>query len=63
MIIPAATRQIPLLLLLSLCGLGTFTLSGCGNKGPLYLPPPRVEQQSLPLEEAPADDAQTSETE
>ena len=41
MIIPAATRQIPLLLLLSLCGLGTFTLSGCGNKGPLT----QAEQQ------------------
>ncbi len=54
MISTAAVRSTALLLLLPLCGLAGFALSGCGNKGPLYLPPPPVEQQGAPLEQAPA---------
>ena len=28
-----------------------LSLSGCGNKGPLYIPPPPVKQESLPAEQ------------
>ena len=38
-------------LLLCLGGLGLGGLSACGNKGPLYIPAPPVEQQPAPTEQ------------
>jgi predicted small lipoprotein YifL len=44
-------------LLLCLGGLGIGGLSACGNKGPLYIPAPPVEQQPAPAErQVPAQD-------
>ncbi|HBD12037.1 MAG TPA: hypothetical protein DCZ13_07805 [Porticoccaceae bacterium] len=32
-------------------------LNACGNKGPLYLPPPPAEQRAPAPEQAPAEDS------
>ena len=42
--------KITLFMFLSIIGLGA-----CGNKGPLYIPPPPVEQQTAPAEEQVSD--------
>lgn len=38
------------LTLMLLLAASTISLTGCGNKGPLYLPPPPVQQISTPAE-------------
>ncbi|HEB29134.1 hypothetical protein LCGC14_2460140 [marine sediment metagenome] len=43
----AMRRFLTLMLLLAA---STISLTGCGNKGPLYLPPPPVQQISTPAE-------------
>lgn len=40
--------------LVLLAALSTIGLSGCGNKGPLYLPPEPVEEVPAAQEAAPA---------
>ena len=48
-----ATKHSAFVVFLSLClgGLSLGGLSACGNKGPLYLPAPPVEQQPAPAEQ------------
>lgn len=47
-------------LLLCLGGLSLGGLSACGNKGPLYIPAPPVEQQPAPAEQQVPEQDETS---
>lgn len=40
----------------------TLVLTGCGNKGPLYLPPDVVQETSAASQQAPASEQSTTET-
>ena len=55
--IPAGRARLCLFMLLSVAG-----LSACGNKGPLYIPPPPVEQQTVPAEQQTPEEQGTEES-
>lgn len=47
-------------LLLCLGGLSLGGLSACGNKGPLYIPAPPVEQQPAPAKQQVSEQGESS---
>lgn len=49
------------LALMLLLAASTIGLAGCGNKGPLYLPPPPVQEISSPAE-APEETEESEDT-
>jgi len=51
-----ATARRRIFLVLPLLFLAVSTLNACGNKGPLYIPPPPLEQQSEATNTSPDSD-------